>query len=38
VTYGKVNAKVAAVMFLVLSFTCLLVPAFSLMGYGTLPF
>lgn len=38
VTYGKVNAKVAAWMFLILTFTCLLLPAFSLMGYGTLPF
>jgi hypothetical protein len=38
VTYGKINAKVAAVMFLVLSFTCLLVPAFDLMAYGKLPF
>jgi hypothetical protein len=38
VTYGKVNAKVAAYMFLVLSFTCLLVPAIGLMGYGKLPF
>ena len=38
VTYGKINGKVAAVMFLVLSFTCLLTPAFSLMGYGKLPF
>lgn len=38
VTYGKINAKVAAVMFIVLSFTSLLAPAFSLMGYGKLPF
>jgi hypothetical protein len=38
VTYGKINAKIAAVMFLVLSFTCLLAPAFGLMGYGKLPF
>jgi hypothetical protein len=38
VTYGKINAKIAAVMFIVLSFTCLLTPAFSLMGYGKLPF
>jgi hypothetical protein len=38
VTYGKVNAKVAAYMFLVLSFTCLFVPAIGLMGYGKLPF
>jgi len=38
VTYGKVQAKVAAYMFLVLSFTCLLVPAIGLMGYGKLPF
>ena len=38
VTYGKINAKIAAVMFLVLSCTCLLVPAFDLMGYGKLPF
>ena len=38
VTYGKINAKIAAVMFLVLSLTCLLTPAFSLMGYGKLPF
>jgi len=38
VTYGKVNAKVAAWMFLVLSFTCLFVRAINLMGYGTLPF
>jgi hypothetical protein len=38
VTYGKINAKVAAVMFIVLSFTCLLVPAFDLMAYGKLPF
>lgn len=38
VTYGKVKAQVAAYMFLVLSFTCLLVPAISLLGYGKLPF
>jgi len=38
VTYGKVNPKVAAVMFLVLSCSCLLVPAFGLMAYGKLPF
>jgi hypothetical protein len=38
VTYGKINAKIAAVMFIVLSFTCLLVPAFDLMAYGKLPF
>jgi len=38
VTYGKVNAKIAAYMFLVLSFTCLFVPAIGLMGFGTLPF
>lgn len=38
VTYGKVNPKVAAVMFLVLTCTCLLTPAFGLMAYGKLPF
>jgi putative amide transporter protein len=38
VTYGKINGKVAAWMFIVLTFTCLLTPAFSLMGYGKLPF
>ena len=38
VTYGKVNAKLAAWMFLILSFTCLYVPAIGLMGYGKLPF
>ena len=38
VTYGKVNPKIAAVMFLVLSCSCLLVPAFGLMAYGKLPF
>jgi len=38
VTYGKINPKVAATMFIVLTFTCLLTPAFSLMGYGKLPF
>ena len=38
VTYGKIGAKVAAWMFLVLSFTCLFVPAIGLMGYGKLPF
>ena len=38
VTYGKVQAKVAAWMFLTLSFTCLFVPAIGLMGYGKLPF
>ena len=38
VTYGKINPKVAAVMFLVLTCTCLLTPAFGLMGYGKLPF
>lgn len=38
VTYGKVNAKIAAWMFLVLSFTCLFVPAIGLMGFGALPF
>ena len=38
VTYGKLSAKLAAYMFLVLSFTCLFVPAIGLMGYGKLPF
>lgn len=38
VTYGKIGAKVAAWMFLVLSFTCLFVPAIGLLGYGALPF
>lgn len=38
VTYGKVNARIAAWMFLTLSFTCLFVPAIGLMGYGKLPF
>lgn len=38
VTYGKASAKLAAWMFLVLSFTCLLVPAIGLMGFGKLPF
>jgi len=38
VTYGKVGAKVAAWMFIVLSFTCLYVPAIGLMGFGQLPF
>lgn len=38
VTYGKVSAKVAAYMFLVLSFTCLFVPAIGLLGFGKLPF
>ncbi len=38
VTYGKVKAQVAAWMFLVLSFTCLFVPAIGLLGYGKLPF
>lgn len=38
VTYGKLSAKLAAWMFLVLSFTCLFVPAIGLMGYGKLPF
>jgi hypothetical protein len=38
VTYGKINAKVAAWMFLGLSFTCLFVPAIGLLGYGKLPF
>lgn len=38
VTYGKISGKVAAGMFIVLTFTCLLTPAFSLMGYGRLPF
>jgi len=38
VTYGKVSAKLAAYMFLVLSFTCLFVPAIGLMGFGKLPF
>lgn len=38
VTYGKINAKIAAWMFIVLSFTCLYVPAIGLMGYGKLPF
>jgi len=38
VTYGKVSAKIAAYMFLTLSFTCLFVPAIGLMGYGKLPF
>jgi hypothetical protein len=38
VTYGKISAKVAAWMFIVLSFTCLYVPAIGLLGYGALPF
>lgn len=38
VTYGKISAKVAAWMFLILSFTCLYVPAIGLLGYGALPF
>lgn len=38
VTYGKLSAKLAAWMFLVLSFTCLFVPAVGLMGFGKLPF
>ena len=38
VTYGRIGAKVAAWMFLTLSFTCLFVPAVGLMGYGKLPF
>jgi hypothetical protein len=38
VTYGKLSAKLAAYMFLVLSFTCLFVPAIGLMGFGALPF
>jgi len=38
VTYGKLSAKLAAYMFLILSFTCLFVPAIGLMGYGALPF
>jgi len=38
VTYGKISGKIAAWMFIVLTFTCLLTPAFSLMGYGKLPF
>lgn len=38
VTYGKIGAKVAAWMFIVLSFTCLYVPAIGLMGFGKLPF
>ncbi len=38
VTYGKIGAKVAAWMFLVLSFTCLYVPAIGLLGFGALPF
>jgi len=38
VTYGKIAPKVAAWMFLTLSFTCLFVPAIGLMGYGKLPF
>lgn len=38
VTYGKLSAKLAAYMFLVLSFTCLFVPAIGLMGFGKLPF
>lgn len=38
VTYGKLSAKLAAWMFLILSFTCLYVPAIGLLGYGKLPF
>lgn len=38
VTYGKLSAKLAAYMFLVLSFTCLFVPAIGLMGFEKLPF
>ncbi|MCD6526123.1 MAG: hypothetical protein J7K75_03920 [Desulfuromonas sp.] len=38
VTYGKLSAKLAAWMFITLSFTCLFVPAIGLMGFGKLPF
>ncbi|MEJ2202054.1 MAG: AmiS/UreI family transporter, partial [Desulfuromonadaceae bacterium] len=38
VTYGKLSAKLAAWMFLILSFTCLYVPAIDLLAYGKLPF
>lgn len=38
VTYGKLSAKLAAWMFLILSFTCLYVPAIGLLAFGTLPF
>ncbi|HEX9776730.1 MAG TPA: AmiS/UreI family transporter [Geopsychrobacteraceae bacterium] len=38
VTYGKLSAKLAAWMFITLSFTCLFVPAIGLLGFGALPF
>lgn len=37
-TYGKVSAKVTGWMFIVLSFTCLFVPAIGIMGFGKFPF
>jgi len=38
VTYGKIGAKVAGWMFIVLAFTCLFVPAIGIMGFGKFPF
>jgi hypothetical protein len=38
VAYGKVSGKLLGVTFVILSFTCLLAPAISLMAYGKLPF
>lgn len=36
--YGKLPAKVPAYLLIILTFTCLLVPAIGLMAYGALPF
>jgi len=38
VTYGKMSAKVLGVILIILTFTGLLIPAYSLLGYGKLPF
>lgn len=38
VTYGKVSAKVAGYLLILMAIIDLLVPAFDLLGYGKLPF
>jgi hypothetical protein len=38
VTYGKLSPKVLGVLLLILTFTGLIIPTYSLLGYGKLPF
>jgi putative amide transporter protein len=38
VTYGKLSAKLLGIVLLILTFTGLIIPTYSLLGYGKLPF